>query len=414
MASKVKTIVVSNLKAVSAMSAEFNGCTAIIVGGNNKGKSSFLKSLPERLRGQKPDEVLKKGEKSGYAKWELTTGEKFVWEFDGKKEKLTFISEKNIPRAITKELSNFYFPPVFDVDTFLQAAPAKQKAILQKLTGIDFTEIDKLYQEAYETRTYANKRVQETKIALTGVPDYKMAKDPTPTDDLVQKLAGITSHNKDYENSQLQLQQKEKTVAENEKEIEELQNKIKLIEQKNSILNGEILELGVWLDDEANQPKTEKDTEALRTELQQVKDNNKAIEENNALILLQTAYDTAVKNANEADAEVKRIAEEKQDYIKNFSSMPSGFGFDDEGITYEGFSFNKEQLSSSRIYIAALKLAAVGLGEVRTLHFDASYLDKNSLAEIEKWANENDLQLLIERPDFEGGEIEYQIVQDAE
>ena len=94
--------------------------------------------------------------------------------------------------------------------------------------------------------------------------------------------------------------------------------------------------------------------------------------------------------------------------------MPDGFGFDDDGITYNGFAFNKEQLSSSGIYIAALKLAALGLGEVKTLHFDASFLDKNSLAEIETWANDNNLQLLIERPDFEGGEIEYQIISNNE
>lgn len=40
-----------------------------------------------------------------------------------------------------------------------------------------------------------------------------------------------------------------------------------------------------------------------------------------------------------------------------------------------------------------------------------SFLDKNSLQEIETWANQNDLQLLIERPDFEGGEIEYHILE---
>lgn len=90
--------------------------------------------------------------------------------------------------------------------------------------------------------------------------------------------------------------------------------------------------------------------------------------------------------------------------------MPDGFGFSDDGITYNGFPFNRDSLSSSGIYIGALKLAAKQLGEVKTLYFDASFLDKNSLQEIEKWANEQDLQLLIERPDFEGGEIEYQIV----
>lgn len=44
------------------------------------------------------------------------------------------------------------------------------------------------------------------------------------------------------------------------------------------------------------------------------------------------------------------------------------------------------------------------------MHFDASFLDKNSLREIEFWALNNDLQLLIERPDYDAGEIKYEIL----
>ena len=44
------------------------------------------------------------------------------------------------------------------------------------------------------------------------------------------------------------------------------------------------------------------------------------------------------------------------------------------------------------------------------MHFDASYLDKNSLSDIQLWADQNDLQLLIERPDFEAGEIKYEVI----
>lgn len=73
---------------------------------------------------------------------------------------------------------------------------------------------------------------------------------------------------------------------------------------------------------------------------------------------------------------------------------------------------DKNAQSSSAIYIAALKLASMKIGKVRTLHFDASYLDKNSLNQIEEWANENDLQLLIERPDFDAGDITYKVIRD--
>lgn len=403
---KVKKITVSNLKAVSALSVDFNGCTAIITGGNNKGKSSFLRSLPERLRGNKPDLVLKQGEKEGSAEWELTSGEKFIWTFDGKKEKLTFVSERNIPQSVTKEISKMYFPSVFDVDAFLNSMPAKQKKTLQELTGIDFSEIDAQYKSAYDERTYANKKLSEAKARLVFY-DPKAATEITPTDELEAELHGIDAHNLRFENVEMQCKQREEKKADNLKELARLEDEIKTIKEANKALDGEIIKGNIWMEDEKNAKKT--NAEELKEKIAAIKEANVSIEENLKAKELQEAHDKAAEEAKQADEEVKRIEAEKLEVIKN-ASMPDGFGFSEDGITYNGLEFNKDQLSSSAIYIAALKLAALGLGEVKTLHFDASFLDKNSLKEIEKWANDNDLQLLIERPDFDGGEIEYQLV----
>lgn len=405
--SKVKKITVSNLKAVSSLTADFNGCTAIITGGNNKGKSSFLKSLPERLQGTKPDMILKQGEKEGFAEWELTTGEKFHWKFDGKKEKLTFISERNIPQSVTKDLSRAYFPPVFDVDEFLNSAPKKQKETLQKLTGIDFTEFDRVYKNAYDERTYANKKLAEEQARKILVdPDLPLFEEST--EELEKEIAGIDSHNREYQSTQQRIAEKEKLVSENLSEIEGLQKRIKELENKNTALASEIDGLQDWCEHPENTPKENK--AQLEEQLKQLRETNKQIAENRKAIEQDEKIEKVKQEAEACEAEVKRLDAERLDVIKN-ASMPEGFGFTDDGITYNGYPFNKESLSSSGIYIAALKLAAIGLGDVKTLHFDASFLDKNSLLEIEKWASENDLQLLIERPDYEGGEIEYQLIQ---
>lgn len=404
--SKVKKITVSNLKAVAALTADFNGCTAIITGGNNKGKSSFLRSLPDRLRGLKPDIILKHGEKDGFAEWELTTGEKFIWQFDGKREKLTFVTERNIPMSVTKELSRVYFPPVFDVDEFLNSGPKKQRATLQKLTGIDFTEIEALYQSAYSERTWANRKVEEEKAKLMFL-DPDMSEEPVPTIDLEKEINGIDAHNLRYDNVVKEMQAKNVTIGENVSRVAQLRLEIQALEDKNLALQQDITNGEKWKQEEKN--KRKENAAELTANLEKVKQQNLLIEENNKARKQQAAYDKAVLNAGVIDKEVKRLEQEKLDVIKN-ASMPEGFGFSDEGITYNGFAFNKETLSSSDVYKGALKLALPMLGEVRTLHFDASLLDKNSLSEIEKWANDNDLQLLIERPNFDGGEIEYQLL----
>lgn len=411
--SKVKKITVTNLKALSSLTADFNGCTAIITGGNNKGKSSFLKSLPERLRGNKPEIILKHGEKNGSAEWELTTGEKFIWTFidkDGKiSEKLTYISERNIKSSISKDISTYYFPPIFDVDEFLNSGPAKQKTVLQKLTGIDFTEIDKLYKDAYDERAFANKRVvEETAKLLTYDPKAPITE--IPFDELQTELNGISAHNLRYDNVVSGIEQKNNLVTDNQKEISELEAKIKQIQEKNAVLQSDIKKGNKWIAEEKNKKKLNADE--LQAQIDAIKEQNIVIADNKKAMDQQLIYDKAVENAALADAEVKRIEKEKLEVIQN-ASMPEGFGFSNDGITYNDFEFTKDQLSSSAIYIAALKLAAINLGEVKTLHFDASFLDKNSLSEIETWANENDLQSLIERPDFEGGEIEYQLLNEV-
>jgi hypothetical protein len=80
-------------------------------------------------------------------------------------------------------------------------------------------------------------------------------------------------------------------------------------------------------------------------------------------------------------------------------------------LRYEGFALDKNQLSKSAIYIAALKLGAMVVGEVRCLYFDASSLDNNNLSKVQKWAEGKGLQLLIERPDFDGGDITYELIE---
>lgn len=408
--SKIKRITVQNLKAVSNQTADFNGCTAIITGGNNKGKSSFLRSLPDRIRGIKPEIVLKHGEDKGSAELELTTGERFTWSFDGKKEKLTYISERNIPASVTKDLAKHYFPVVFDVDEFLNAAPKKQKEILQKLTGIDFTEIDRIYKHAYDERTFINKRVAEEEARLVLV-DPDLPDEITSTDELEKEFSGIEAHNLRHKTVVDGIKEKSSRVEENNLKIEALKKEIEELEAKNGVLNSEIEKGNEWLSVDKNKPKT--NGQELAATIASTKKQNAEILANNEAKKKREAFDVLKQDAAAADVEVKRIEAEKLDVIKN-ASLPDGFGFNEDGITYNGHAFDKATLSSSSIYIAALKLAALTLGEVKTLHFDASYLDKNSLADIEKWANENDLQLLIERPDFEGGEIEYQLICEAE
>lgn len=226
--SKVKKITVMNLKAISGLTADFNGLSCIITGRNNAGKSSFLRSLPDRLRGIKPDIIVKSGESEGFAEWELTTGERFHWSFDtktAKGERLIFITTDNqgneLKGSITQEIMKRYFPEIFDVDAFLQASPQKQKNMLEKLSGLDLSSINDRFKVAYDDRTFANKKLADAKANPTPVNPNLDIKE-IEVFDIQQEIAGLELHNHKYNNGVLKVADLKKSLTAQETEIKRL------------------------------------------------------------------------------------------------------------------------------------------------------------------------------------------------
>lgn len=414
---KVKTIKVQNLKAVGAFEGNFNGCTVLITGGNRKGKSSILRALPDRFRKIKPEYIVKHNETEGFAEWELTDGVKLIWSFDNTTkagERLTIITQdeagNDLKGKITDDMMKKYFPEIFDVDAFLQAQPAKQRKALQELSKLDFTIIDSLYGAAFEHRAFKNKQVVEAETKLIRI-DTTLPTELIPVDELTKELNLIDTHNEKYNGVVQREEERQTKIGKVKTEINRLKALLKEAEREQKDLETKSKEAVTWLADDANKLKDEAYTQKLNEKLSKADTDNQAIEKNNKAIEDKEKFNTLKDEAKAADNAVKAIVKEKDLMIAG-ANLPEGFGFTDDGITYNGMPFTKSSLASSEIYIAALKLASLTLGEVKMLHFDASFLDKNSLADIERWANANDLQLLIERPDFDGGEIKYELITD--
>jgi hypothetical protein len=414
--SKIKKNTVSNLKALSSFTAEFNGATAIITGRNNSGKSSFLRSLPDRFRGIKPSIILKTGESEGFQEMELTTGEKLLWSFDNKTakgERLIYIYNdpegKEIRTSVTKEIMDRFFPGSFDIDIFLNSTPAKQRKMLQDIVGLDFTLLDDRYQVAYDERTLANKKLQEAKLKLQPV-DEKLATEEIPLLPIQQKLWAIDNHNKAFDDAEKGAENLKKQKTDNEGIMKSLEAQIKKLQNDNKDIDKRLTNAQAWLTAPENKKKDDDYHFTVSQELAKAQEDNLKIAKNNKALADQKDVLKLDLEAKEMDKAVKAIENEKTELIRG-AKMPEGFGFTNDGITYNGLPVSREQLSSSAIYIAALKLASMSIGEVRTLHFDASFLDKVSLAEIEAWANDQDLQLLIEMPDREAGEIRYELIE---
>jgi len=447
--SKIQSIEIQNLKAIGELAIDFKGCTAIITGGNNTGKTTFLKSMPDRIRKATPVQV-KQGSTQGKGEMTLTDGTRFVWEFNIEgKDKLTMITKDGIKVVNpVKDITNRYFTPVFDIDVFLQSTPKEQSKQLQKTLGIDFTEIDAKIKLAYDNRTICNKYVERENIKLAnmGIPEQVHPVDLTELQDRKQaerdRLNTLYLSNVEANKTARNEWEKAKSdivtqVSEYNLNCEKQNKRVETISNAYHCLVTEgykDLDLKTWVDEQralltpfkdaldiiaATLPEPtyipERPDSATLDEIDAQIANTAAInlkaQQYADYLNQKEVAKKAQEAADKADAAYKQLEAERKEVIAN-AKFPQGIEIASDGaITVDGFPLSKSSLSTSKLYTAALRIGAMNLGDVKTLYFDASYLDKNSLSEIEAWAAQNDLQLLIERPAFDGGEIEYQIIE---
>jgi hypothetical protein len=443
--SKIHTIRFENFKAIEQLEVNFNGCTAIITAGNDKGKTSFLKGMIDRIRFIRPDKKVREGATEGHGELKLDSGERFKWEFDEEgKDRLIYWDAEGIKQTVTVDLGKRFFPPVLDIDKFLQSPPKEQTKQLQKIVGLDFTEIDERYKKAYEYRKSKNEDAEKFHVKLTKMLQMPKVDFVDLTELQARKEAERKRLNELYlsnkkHNDELRAKW-EAEKARISKEVQEhneqqAKNRVtfnacydaKLFLEKqgfkspdldNFLKEKDAAVLPLKNADELYPKEPTYITELPSDEILQKIDAeiltasqiNTEAQKYQDYINYKHMVDGAKAEAEEADAEVKKIEAERKKMIESVT-FPTGIDITPDGILVDGYPLDKNVISTSKLYTAALRIASMNLGEVQSLYFDASYLDKNTLKEIQDWAHARNLQLLIERPDFEDGDIQYHLIE---
>lgn len=432
---KIKSIKVTNFKAIENQELNLNGASAIITGGNNKGKSSLTKGLIDRFRGERPEVIVKEGEEKGVSTMELTDGSKIKWSFTKKTENFSFTTadEIKMTTGVLKQIGAKYFGIKFDIDKFLTAGKAEAKKMVEKLLNVDLSDLEEKYSTKYSERTEVNREVTRLRN-LNKVEPLLVEK--VDLEKLKQEKESIKN-----ENEALKQKWKDDNEAHQKEAIEfnKLQDKRdgdiifvsnaqeELKKYKGSILSDYIDFSAIDL--KFNElPEAEEKKEITSLDEPEYKDLSEidAKIENAAQVNAEAeAYQANLveynnwvseglkqkKKADKLNKELDKIKQEKVDRLKA-ANIPEEFELTDDGIIYKGLPLDSNQISTSAKYICALKLGSLVLGKIKALHFEASALDKNSLAEIQEWAKGKDYQLLIERPDWNDGPIEYKILED--
>jgi hypothetical protein len=403
---RIVKFVIENYKALKGKN-EFNpdGASFMLIGKNGEGKTSAGRAIIDFLTKSVPSKPVTKGEDAGYVEYEFDNGQKLLAKFsENGTQKLELLSPEglkiNTPKELIQKLTGSGM--AFDIDEFMGMAPKPRRELLEKIAGVDLSDLNAKEKEFEDLRRDAN---AEAKAAYARCKpfDAKLADlDEVDVSESIETLSAMNVANAAYEKVEKGIEQRRSKIAELYAKIDEMNKEIQIYES-------EISKGNEWMEDAKKFTDTEIENQELlikkADEIKEAKRLKKDVED----------YNTKSEKAIEYDEKIKDIRNEKESRIKAASLPAEGLAFDGDDLLIDGIPFESSQIAASRKLIAAIQIAASMLGEIKYLHFDGAALDKASADKILDWAEKNDLQLCLERPLWEGGDgVRMEIIEGYE
>lgn len=386
---------IRNVKAIKTADIQTRGENVIVVGGlNEAGKSTILDSILYTFGGKRklPIEPLRHGTTTGYSR---VTTEKLIVErkFDtkggGLKVTPNFETDEPLksPQDILTELIG---PMEFDPMKFVDADSKGHVAMLKKLVGLDFTDVNAKRESIGEDRRLLKKEIKLKEGELAGMPQHDIPDNPLSFDEIKTKLQTAESVNS--------------ANAEERRIFERAQEKTRSLQTKISGLEKELelarAALQTAQTDEMTQREVisalcDEDTAVLVEQLGDASGIKAKQDENKKRRALQVVIDDKNDVVEDMTEQIKTIDEEKRRLVASTKMPIAGLELCDECVRYEGTPL--EQCSQAQCLRVAV---AVGFAMNPNLPImlirGASLLDANSKKVIEEIAEEYDGQVWLE------------------
>jgi hypothetical protein len=402
---RIVKFIIENYKALKGRN-EFSpeGANFMLIGQNGAGKTSAGRALIDILTKNIPSKPVTAGEHEGYVEYKFDNGQKLLAKFsENGTNKLELISPEglkiNTPKELIAKLTGTGM--AFDIDEFLSMQPKPRRELLEKIAGLDFTELNQEEKEAMERRRELNAAVKAAEARVKPYNNKLAEMDVVDTSDAVATLKEMTEANAAWQRVDAGLKQRAAKIADIDVQIESLKS-------TKEQLDLEIQKGKEWLktNDEFTENQIEQQ-ELLISQADEIREAKRLKRESADLDLLRA-------QAQAEDTMIRNIREEKELRIKSAKLPADGLSFDVETdeLLLDGVPFHDNQIAASRKLIAAVQIAASMLGDIKYLHFDGAALDRASADMILKWADDNDLQLCLERPVWEGGDgVKMEIIE---
>ena len=375
----------------------------VIAGRNEQGKSSILDAFMSLFAGKRA--VPKKAIRDGCDTAEVAVdiGDAIVkrsWREGGDPGGyLTVIAKDGLrypsPQAF---LDSIVGAISFDPLEFLKKSSKEQVELLLKAVGLDekLGELDRKRKIAYDNRRDISREVGRLKGALSTIskPDKDIPDIEIDTTPIMERSRAAERRAAEFAAIDARLNILKERIVNLRQQMEKAQQELEALEAQADI------------------PLTvEADAESIRKELEAAIATNRMIRD--ARTWRDQNGELLRTEANEANltATITSIDQQKKDLLKDTKLPVENMTLSEDHIEISGIPFDQD--SDSRKLKISILVAMKLNPKLRVLRIkEGSLLDVESLAYLERVAQDNDFQILLEKVD-DDGKIGF-VVEDGE
>lgn len=383
---KVIELKAENVKRLRAVEITPDGTLQVIGGRNAQGKSSVLDAIWLALGGGKAGRETARPIRDGESRAEVTLdlGDLRVtrtWTQKGTQLKVTsadgavYSSPQAMLDGLVGQLS-------FDPLAFTRLSAREQREALMNLVQLD-VDVDALDAERarlYEERTRVG---QEGKALGDAAVDESLPVEEVSVSELLANLEAAQEHNAAVTRMESERESLTEAVASAETHLRMVQQELEEARQELAAAEKRVIPARV-------------DVDALRAQVGEADERNKAIRANNAEREKAARKDALRHQYAALTGQITALDEQKQKALENAAFPVDGLGFDRDGVTYNGVPFS--QASSAEQIRVSLAMAMALNPKLRVLRImDGSLLDDEAMQLIREQVAAHDFQLWIER-----------------
>ncbi len=385
---------VTNVKRVRVMHIRPKGPILEITGRNDQGKSSAIDSIMYALGGTKS--IPKRPIRDGAKRAEVVVNLDAVtvtrkWTADS----TSYLTVESKNGAVHKSPQALLADLFDDLDphAFVRMDEKGRTALLKRIAGLDFDELDARRVKLYEERTIVNRDAKQAEAELKGmgsqppdVPDEEVSF--ATLTNLLSEAIKLRDSNaavrKEYAECCALADSRKQGVVDAERQLGLLRIALDKANKDVAVYEASVPTL------------IDPDVDAFQADLTDAESSNREVRAKQQRKIVATRLRGLKADSEKKTAGIESVDTDKARMLRDAKMPVDSLGIDEDGVTLNGLPFT--QASSSEQLRTSIAMGLALNPKLKLLFVrDGSLLDSESRKVMEEMAKEHDALIIIER-----------------